>query len=258
MLLGLAALAVAPARAQNGTDLFSAETVTLAGNARIVAADGEAGWLDGGLGKTRFDAGSASRDLRIRPRLAEADLIWQPHFIWSLSGTVVAIAQHGQERPIDLSTAALSFKPRLAGPIRFNIRAGLYWPDVSLEHSGPEWRVTDTITPSAINSWIGDEIKTGGVEATVTTPLGMHRVAATLGAFGLKIPRAPCSPFAAGRCTIKGDRFRPPAAATARRLHAGRPGNGDAARGRDRPSYRLVRQARLVALPCLRAAILPL
>ena len=40
-------------------------------------------------------------------------------------------------------------------------RAGV-WPPVRLNHNRPEWRVRDTITPSAINSWIGDEVKLGG------------------------------------------------------------------------------------------------
>ncbi|MBC9032243.1 hypothetical protein IAG41_07560 [Sphingomonas sp. JC676] len=185
MLLGLAALAAVPARAQSGTDLLSAETVTVLGDARIVGADGARSWIGGGEGKSRFDAHDPDGDFHVRPWLAEADLVWQPRFTWSLSGTVVVTAQHGQEHPIDVSQAALAFKPILHGPAKLAVRAGLYWPDISLEHSGPEWRVTDTITPSAINSWIGDEIKTGGIEATLIMPLGTHRVAATLGAFGL-------------------------------------------------------------------------
>lgn len=146
--------------------------------------DGEPSWIDGGYGKLRYGGGKDG-DLRLAPRLAEADLVWQPHFTWSLGATVVAIAQHGQEHPIDLSEASLSFKPMLPGSAKLTVRAGVYWPAISLEHSGPEWAVTDTITPSAINSWIGEEIKTGGIEATVTAPLGAHRVAATFGAFGL-------------------------------------------------------------------------
>ena len=183
LLAAFAALAAAaPAHAQG---IFSGETLSVAGDVRIVGVDGETSWIDGGLGKTRFDPNDPSGDFEVRPWLAEADLIWQPRFTWSLSGTVVVSAQHGQEHALDVPEAALTFKPMLPGPAKLTVRAGLYWPAISLEHSGPEWAVTDTITPSAINSWIGDEIKTGGAEATVTAPLGSHRVAATLGLFGL-------------------------------------------------------------------------
>jgi hypothetical protein len=175
--------AAVPAHAQDGPDLFSGETLTVTGDARIVGADGEQGWLDGGYGKARFD-GAKNGDFKLRPQLAEADIIWQPRFTWSLTGTVVAIAQRGQQHPVDLSEAALQFKPLLPGRTRLTVRAGLYWPAISLEHSGPEWAVTDTITPSAINSWIGDEVKIVGTEATAATTAGRHRIAATLGVFG--------------------------------------------------------------------------
>ncbi len=185
LLLAWAASIAVPgvARAQDGLDLFSGDTLSAVGDVRIVAADGEKSWINGGDGKTRFD-GNPDRSLNLHPQLAEADLIWQPRFTWSLSGTVVATAQHGQSESIDLSEAALTFKPLRSSAAKITARAGLDWPAISLEHSGPEWRVTDTITPSAINSWIGEEVKVGGVEATVASPLGSHRIAATIGAFG--------------------------------------------------------------------------
>jgi hypothetical protein len=179
----LVAGAAAPSRAQDGPELFTAETVSVAGDIRIVGADGEQSWLDGGYGKTRFD-GNADRDFRVRPQAAEADIIWQPRFTWSLSGAVVVTAQHGQDHPVDLSEAALAFKPLLGGDTKVSVRAGLFWPPVSLEHSRPEWAVTDTITPSAINSWIGEEVKVGGIEANVSRSFGSHRIAATVAAFG--------------------------------------------------------------------------
>jgi hypothetical protein len=180
----LIAGAADPARAQDGPELFTPETVSVAGDIRLVGADGEQGWLDGGYGKARFD-GNADRDFRVRPQAGEADLIWQPRFTWSLSGTVVVTAQHGQDHAVDLSEAALTFKPLLGGGnTKVVVRAGLFWPPVSLEHSRPEWAVTDTITPSAINSWIGEEVKVVGTEATVSTTLGRSRIAATAAAFG--------------------------------------------------------------------------
>ncbi|MEI9926713.1 MAG: hypothetical protein WDN44_02080 [Sphingomonas sp.] len=46
---------------------FSRPTrISIAGDIRIVDADGEPSWLQGGLGKTRFDGG-ADRGFRLRP-----------------------------------------------------------------------------------------------------------------------------------------------------------------------------------------------
>lgn len=181
-----AALAVAPnlAQAQRAVDLLSPKTVAVAGDVRLIGVDGEAGWLDGGYGKTRFDTDRADRGFRLEPQAVEGDLIWTPRFAWALSGTVVATAQQGQDHPIDLSEAFLTYRPLLPGGVRLAVRGGLFWPPVSLEQTGTEWRARDTITPSAINSWIGEEVKVGGVELQVSKPLDYGRLGLTAALFG--------------------------------------------------------------------------
>src|SRR5215208_738265 len=91
----LAALCVPSAAAASDLDLFSAETVELTGDVRLVAADGERSWVDGGFGKLR-SGGSHDGDLRVRPELGNVSLIWQPRFTWSLSATVVGSLQGGE------------------------------------------------------------------------------------------------------------------------------------------------------------------
>lgn len=44
-------------------------------------------------------------------------------------------------------------------------RLGFLIPNISLEHPNVAWSTKYTITPSAINSWIGEEIRTTGLEA---------------------------------------------------------------------------------------------
>ncbi|MDB5673028.1 MAG: hypothetical protein JWM65_10 [Sphingomonas bacterium] len=180
----VAALIPASAHAQSSVELFTPETVTIAEDVRIVGVDGERSWIGGDYGKTRFGPGDGTRGFRLLPRAVEGDLIWQPRFSWALSGTAVVTAQDGQENAIDLSEAFLTYKPLLSGSTKVIARAGLFWPPVSLEHSGPEWRPRDTITPSAINSWIGDEVKVGGVEVQFIRSFSTQRVALTVGLFG--------------------------------------------------------------------------
>lgn len=181
-LLTLFALCAAvPAAAQSGTALVSRETVHASVDLRLVGVDGEPSWLDGGYGKGRF---GSDGDLRARPEAVEGALIWQPRFTWSLGGTVVAIAQQGQEHAVDLSEAMLTFKPMMAGETRASARLGLFWPPISLEHGHADWRVEETITPSAINSWVGEEVKVAGLEGTVSTPVASGHVAATGAVFG--------------------------------------------------------------------------
>ena len=175
-------LAVAiPARADAGLDLIGPDTFIIVGDMRLAVVDGEQSWIDGGFGKLRFggrDAGSTSNE-RVRAALGSADLVWQPKFGWALSATIVGSVQQRNRLEAGLSEAYLSFKPLSDGRIKFSGRAGLMWPPVSLEHSGPEWAVRDTITPSAINSWIGEEVRFVGAEATVSTEIGGSRLSAS-------------------------------------------------------------------------------
>lgn len=185
--LAAAALVAWPAvaHAQSAVELLTPETVAATGDIRVIGVDGETSWLDGGYGKTRFDTDSAKRSLRVEPQAVEGSVIWTPRFSWALGGTVVATAQQGQEHPVDLSEAFLTYKPLLGGGTKLTVRGGLFWPPVSLEHAGAEWRVRDTITPSAINSWIGDEVKVAGLEAQVTRNVGGGRLSATAAIFAL-------------------------------------------------------------------------
>ena len=190
-LLGSAALGLAvttglPAAAQDYGDP-SGKALTVVGDARVVVADGERSWIDGGFGKTRFgpDVAFPSSRFRTDALPVEGAVIWSPRIDWRVGATIAVTAQNGQEQPVDLSEAFITYRHDPIGALRLSARAGLFWPPVSLEHSGPEWAVTETITPSAINSWIGEEVKVTAGELTASLPLGGGRVTATAAIFGL-------------------------------------------------------------------------
>ena len=171
--------------AEKGSDLLSPETLTLSGNVRLIGVNGERSWVDGGFGKLRYGgtSGDGAGASRVLPRVGEVDAVWQPRLGWALSGTIAVVAQDKDGIEAGLSEAYLSYKPLGGGSVKLSGRAGLMWPPVSLEHSGPEWSVTETITPSAINSWIGEEVKVVGVEASLATRLGHHQLTGTAAVF---------------------------------------------------------------------------
>jgi hypothetical protein len=184
VLPALAACAANPACAQDYGDP-SGKSLIVTADIRLTAVDGEPSWTDGAFGKARFGPERASGQLHVVPRSVEGDLVWQPALSWSIGAMLAVTAQTGQEHAVDLSEAYLTWLRAPHGALKLSGRAGLFWPPVSLEHSGPEWAVTETITPSAINSWIGEEVKVGGAEATASLPIEHHgRVYATIGLFG--------------------------------------------------------------------------
>ena len=70
-------------RSASDLELFTADTIELTGDVRLVAVDGEKSWLDGGFGKLR--SGSDGERLRVQPQLGNVSLVWKPQFTWSLS-----------------------------------------------------------------------------------------------------------------------------------------------------------------------------
>ena len=114
--------------AASDLDLFTADTLELTGDVRLVAVDGEKSWVDGGFGKLR--SGQRRRSSRSSPQLGNVNLVWQPQFTWSLSATVVGSLQGGERTEAGLSQAYLSFRPmraeqaRFLGPRRPDVAAG--------------------------------------------------------------------------------------------------------------------------------------
>src|SRR4029079_1247987 len=111
-----------------------------------------------------------------RPQLVTARVAGTPQLGWSLGATVVGSLQGGQRTEAGLSEAYLTFRPMRAEKIGFAARAGLMWPPISLEHEGSDWHVRDSITPSAINSWIGEEVRPVAAEGTVSADLGENKL----------------------------------------------------------------------------------
>ena len=137
-------------------DLFGPENLEAHLDLRASVVGGEDGWLDGGFGKLRY--GGDDGDTQARLRVAAADVVWKPQLSWNLSGLLSATYQSQALEELDVNEAYLKFR---SGPAATQVsaRAGVFWPPVSQEHSGGHWGVTDTISPSAANSWIGEEVK---------------------------------------------------------------------------------------------------
>jgi hypothetical protein len=157
-------------------DLFSRQTVSGLIDLRLGAADGETSWIDGGLGKGRFGDGG-------QVALGESSIVWNPRFSSRLGAVIIAQSQQAQDRVVDAGEAYLTYRGDMAGSLRLNARAGLMYPPISLEHDGLEWSVPDTITPSAINSWVAEETKVVGLQATARGAIAGQKLAATVGVF---------------------------------------------------------------------------
>ncbi len=141
-------------------------------------ADGEQSWIDEGFGKTRF---SGDEDVE---GVARAILLWRPQLPWNLDGFVTIAADAQLDPALDLVEGYLNYRGAPSPGWRLSGRAGVFYPPISLEHDGPAWTTTQTITPSAINSWIGEEVKVVGAEASARRRFAGQELTATLALFG--------------------------------------------------------------------------
>jgi hypothetical protein len=118
----------------------------------------ETEWNDGGLGKTRFGGGDG---------FASADAALAAH--WQVTPALSASTQvqylHGQSPSLGVLDAYLNYRPVSITPWRWSVKAGAFFPPISEENTGIGWTSPWTLSPSAVNTWVGEELRTIGTEA---------------------------------------------------------------------------------------------
>jgi hypothetical protein len=156
---------------------FAPENYTAWIDIRLLSAGGESNWRDGGYGKLRY--GNTDAGLQV----AQAALLWTPRLSDNISGNLVLQDVPDAQTPLGISEAYIQWKPVPTNDTRYSFRLGQLFLPLSLEHDGAGWTTTRTLTPSMINSWIGEEGLVRAAEAKVQTRLGNHTVGATAGLF---------------------------------------------------------------------------
>lgn len=139
---------------------------------RTVYVDSDANsksYLSGDYGKFRHDDGAS---------LALGQLALQGHVEWenNWSATVVANAfSDSDDIAVGLTEAFFHYKglPSENG-WRFQSKIGVYYPSISIENNATGWSSPYTLTSSAINNWIGEELRNTGVNFKIER-LGKRR-----------------------------------------------------------------------------------
>src|SRR3954466_4305796 len=144
------------ARALDLTDDLS---ITGYGDARLIAPTDQPSWLKGGLGKFRYGSGQNFG--------GEAVLQASWRMNDDFSAITVLRAEPQTPGVVDALEAYLRYAPAPQGKLSWSVKAGAFFPAISLENDDIGWTSPYTLTPSAINSWIGDEVRTIGSEASL-------------------------------------------------------------------------------------------
>ena len=130
---------------------------------RFTSANTLPTYVDGGYGKFSSNQGSTLS-------VAQAGLEFKADFGSGLSARIVANGYSDEtEATFGITEAFMTYRsiPNSAG-YRWKVKAGIFYPDISLENNAYAWASKNTINSSAINTWIGEEIRMLGSEFEIT------------------------------------------------------------------------------------------
>jgi hypothetical protein len=128
---------------------------------RGVSAPDDLGWPKGGLGKTRFGGGN------VEGRFGGAAVVGTLQLAPEVLAFADAQVQSSDQPNVSLVEAWLRYRPVSLSPWRWSVKLGEFFPPVSLENTAVGWTSPWTLTPSAINSWVGEELRVIGGESRV-------------------------------------------------------------------------------------------
>src|SRR5215467_7194125 len=126
---------------------------------RLVSSDGQRSFTEGGLGTLRYDSDHSGLQLG-RARLALSQPFGE---VWSVRLDASAWGD-GDRNPVDLTEAYLQFRPYPFSGWRFRLKTGAFYAPISLENRASGWESPYTLSYSAINTWVGEELRTLGAE----------------------------------------------------------------------------------------------
>jgi hypothetical protein len=135
---------------------------------RMVGADAPTSFIDGGLGILRY--GDDRDGLQLgRARLALSQELGD--FV-SLKIDASAWGQH-DKNTLDITEAYFQVHPYPLGDWRARVKLGAFYAPISLENRADGWESPYTLSSSAMDSWVAEELRTIGSEFKLEW-LGTH------------------------------------------------------------------------------------
>jgi hypothetical protein len=135
----------------------------LYGDARLVVPPSDRSYLDGGLGKLHFGNDDGSPSVHFVEAIAEARAQITSELLAAATGRFDP--KYGPA--VDLLDAWVRYRPVSTTEWLWSVKAGAFFPPISLENEEIGWTSFWTITPSAIDSWLGSEVRIIGAEGTL-------------------------------------------------------------------------------------------
>jgi len=115
-------------------------------------------WQDEGTGVLRYDATTDA--FNFRQGFVELD----SELTDSIDASITAFAHKDGDQHVGITEAFITYKPLASGWLK-RYRVGMFYPKFSTENVAGGWQSPYTYSYSAINSWLGEELRVNGIEA---------------------------------------------------------------------------------------------
>ncbi len=129
-----------------------------------VDADSETSFLEGGVSPLRYDNRSSN------VHVGQFALNYRARITSTLSATIDAHYYDDVNNIPDITQAVIRYSPLPIKGYRLRAKAGSFIPTLSLENTRPSWLSNGSYTNSAINTWIGEELRSNGLGVSLTRP----------------------------------------------------------------------------------------
>ena len=155
---------------------------------RLTAAQSPlSSFSQGGLGLLRYD--ESHQGLHAGPLMLD----YSGPVTDTIRAAAVAFANFdGDKNPIDLTEAYLEWRPVPTSPLRWRTQVGAFYPPISMENRAAGWQSLYSIISSAINTWIGEEVRAVGAQTSATlVGAAIHRpfdIGVVAGVYGWNDP----------------------------------------------------------------------
>lgn len=127
----------------------------------ILHTSGHTSWTEGFVGKLRYD---------------DDGVVFNRAFVdykyWPIDTVNVHVVLEGYDdglgSAIDFTQAYMEWRPLPTSATRYRVKAGAFYPHISLENVDHGWSSRYTQSASAINTWVAEELRTFGTEFTLS------------------------------------------------------------------------------------------
>ncbi len=151
---------------------------------RLIVPSDQVSWQNGQLGKLRYGAEDNKPELRLAEAVGQVVALIAPE----VTALAVARIEPEQRTFFDLLEAYVRYRPVSTNAWRWSVKAGAFFPPISLENTEIGWTSPWTLTPSAINTWVGEELRTIGAEGALEYRSEARTITAMASVYGWNDP----------------------------------------------------------------------